>query len=38
MAYVLHNFQDGQVLTGQAMDDIDQALLEHDEALALLNQ
>lgn len=38
MAYVLHNFQDGQVLTGQAMDDIDQALLEHDEALTLLNQ
>lgn len=38
MAYALHNFQDGQVLTGQAMDDIDQALLEHDEALTLLNQ
>lgn len=38
MAYVLHNFQDGQVLTGQAMDDIDQALLEHDEALTQLNQ
>lgn len=38
MAYVLHNFQDGQVLTGQAMDDIDQALLDHDEALTLLNQ
>ena len=38
MAYALHNFQDGQVLTGQSMDDIDQALLEHDEALALLNQ
>lgn len=38
MAYELHNFQDGQVLTGQAMDDIDQALLEHDEALTLLNQ
>jgi len=33
MAYVKHNFQDGQVLTGAAMEDIDQALYEHDEAL-----
>jgi len=37
MAYVKHNFQDGQILTGAAMEDIDQALFEQDAALTLLN-
>ena len=37
MAYVLHNFQDGQVLTGQAMDDIDQALFEQDARLTQMD-
>lgn len=37
MAYVLHNFQDGQVLTGAAMDDIDQALFAQDALLTTLN-
>lgn len=37
MAYVLHNFQDGQVLTGQAMDDIDQALFEQDAKLTQMD-
>ena len=37
MAYVLHNFQDGQVLTGQAMDDIDQALYDMDQAQETMN-
>ena len=37
MAYVLHNFQDGQVLTGQAMDDIDQAMYDMDQAQETMN-
>ena len=37
MAYALHNFQDGQVLTGAAMDDIDQALFAQDALLTTLN-
>ena len=37
MAYVLHNFQDGQVLTGQAMDDIDQALFEQDAKMTQMD-
>lgn len=37
MAYELHNFQDGQVLTGQAMDDIDQALFEQDARLTQMD-
>lgn len=37
MAYVLHNFQDGQVLMGQAMDDIDQALFEQDARLTQMD-
>lgn len=35
MAYTKHNFQDGQVLTGAAMDDIDEAVygLDADNTL-----
>lgn len=36
MAYALHNFQDGQVLTGAAMDDIDQELLQLDGDMTTL--
>ena len=31
MAYTKHNFQDGQILTGEAMDDIDSAVYDLDE-------
>lgn len=37
MAYTKHNFQDGQVLTGQAMDDIDQAIYDLDAGQTTLN-
>ena len=37
MAYTKHNFQDGQILTGQAMDDIDQALYDMDQAQETMN-
>lgn len=37
MAYTKHNFQDGQVLTGQAMDDIDQAIYDLDAGQNTLN-
>ena len=37
MAYAKHNFQDGQILTGQAMDDIDQALYDMDQAQETMN-
>lgn len=36
MAYALHNFQDGQVLTGAAMDDIDQAIHDMDGDMTTL--
>ena len=38
MAYTKHNFEDGQVLTGAAMADIDDALYEHDEELGDLDE
>lgn len=37
MAYTKHNFQDGQILTGQAMDDIDQAIYDLDAGQSTLN-
>lgn len=37
MAYTKHNFQDGQVLTGAAMDDIDQALFDLDALATTMN-
>lgn len=37
MAYTKHNFQDGQVLTGQAMDDIDQAIYDLDAGQNTMN-
>lgn len=37
MAYVKHNFQDGQVLTGAAMADIDDALYDLDASNTALN-
>lgn len=37
MAYTKHNFQDGQVLTGQAMDDIDQAIYDLDAGQTTMN-
>ena len=37
MAYTKHNFQDGQILTGQAMDDIDQAIYDLDAGQTTLN-
>ena len=32
MAYTKHNFQDGQILTGEAMDDIDSVVYDLDES------
>lgn len=37
MAYTKHNFQDGQILTGQAMEDIDDAIYDLDAGQATLN-
>ena len=37
MAYTKHNFQDGQILTGQAMEDIDDAIYDLDAGHATLN-
>ena len=37
MAYTLHNFQDGQVLYGSQMDDIDQKLYDLDQDNTTLN-
>ena len=37
MAYTKHNFQDGQILTGQAMVDIDQAIYDLDAGQSTLN-
>lgn len=37
MAYTKHNFQDGRILTGQAMDDIDQAIYDLDAGQSTLN-
>lgn len=37
MAYTKHNFQDGQILTGQAMEDIDDAIYDLDAGQTTLN-
>ena len=37
MSYKKHKFQDGQILTGQAMDDIDQAIYDLDAGQTTLN-
>ena len=37
MAYTKHNFEDGQVLTGAAMADIDDALYDLDEDVGELD-
>ena len=37
MAYVKHNFQDGQVLYGAAMEDIDDAIYNLDAGQTIMN-